>query len=278
MIFSNIRSSTDVVATLSNIPIQRTSTAKFLGVIVDDNLTWKYHIAALKTKMNRNAGILFKMKGILPLTVLKTLYHCFVQSQLNHCPLVWGMGSKTSLNPLFIAQKRAIRTLIPGFANYFYNKETGDLPCHTKGVFNSNLIPTIHNIILQRLIVFMKQIHGKTALIPMQNLFTIVPSPTCINNRYSIFSCPNARLKPHLNSIFVKGPLLYPSILLEIERSDPHKLHTLQSLLIKPFKNLIKSYTLKTQTEGDENEWHTSNFRLHVGIRHSHRITLSHNI
>ena len=122
-------------ASMANIPIERATTARFLGVLVDSNLTWKQHITALHVKMARNSSILFKLKGILPLDVLKTLYHSFVQSHLNHCPLIWGLGNKSTLAPLFTAQKRAVRTLAPGFVNYFYNKETGEHPHHTKQVF-----------------------------------------------------------------------------------------------------------------------------------------------
>ena len=264
----------DFTPKLANVPIERATSSKFLRVIVDENLTWKTHIAALKTKMNRNAGILFKMKGILPLTVLKSLYHCFIQSHLNHCPLVWGMGTKHNLEPLFTAQKRAIRTLIPGFANYFYNKDTGEHPCHTKPAFYVNGIPTVHNLILQRLLTFMHKVNSHTAITQMINMFSLLDFETDTYNHkniLSIFLIPDARLKPHKNSIFAKGPSLYPKILHEIELFDPTKYHSLRTKLDKPFKNCIKSYLIKLQSQGSENEWSAINFRLHLGSRSSTR-------
>ena len=281
IIFSNIKMSTsNFVAKLASTPIEQTASAKFLGVIVDENLTWKYHIEALRTKMTRNAGILFKMKGILPQAVLKTLYHCFVQSHLNHCPLVWGMGSKHSLNPLFTAQKRAVRTLIPGFANYFYNKETGVRPCHTKAAFAFDHIPTIHNLILQRLLVFMHTIYTRTALTSMTNLFAncITPPHNHTNtDTHTIIVAPVIRLKPHKNSLFVKGPLLYPDLIQEIRHSDPRQYHSLHIKRLNPFKKCIKLCVLKLQSQGAANEWSANNFRLHMGSRRSSRTTITNN-
>ena len=144
MIFANTNTR-DFDARVKNIPIENSKVCRFLGVLLDCKLTWRDHITAVRSKLSRNAGILFKMKGILPIQVLKTLYHSFIHSHLNHCPLIWGLGRKSTLQTIFTAQKRAIRTLIPGFANYYYNKKTGEKPCHTKPVFTELKIQTIHN-------------------------------------------------------------------------------------------------------------------------------------
>ena len=274
MIFANINVA-DFVAKIANIPIERTTVVRFLGVLVDNNLTWKQHILALQVKMTRNAGILMKMKGILPINVLKTLYHCFVQSHLNHCPLIWGLGNKSTLTPLFTAQKRAIRTLIPGFANYYYNKDTGEHPHHTKSVFAQNNIPTIHNLILQRLLVFMHKIVNTLSPMPVINCFSIENDPISINihkPKLPAFKIPEARLKPHKNSVLVKGPTLYNLILPLVDNSDSNNNNQTQCTLVKPFKKCIHSYLMKQQECGHPDEWTVTNFGLYIGSRHSTRI------
>ena len=115
---------------------------------MNENLNWTDHIAALKLKMSRNAGVLFKVKGIVPMKIIRTLYYCFIHSHLNYCSSVWGLGNKHSLEPLFISQKRAIRSLIPGYVNYFYNKKTKQKPHSTKETFTNNEILTVHNQVL----------------------------------------------------------------------------------------------------------------------------------
>ena len=70
MTFSNCR-----IATLTFIPKIRNHekvrklTGKvfyFLGVIVNDELTWKDHTIAVNGKMSRYRGILFKLKNNYP--------------------------------------------------------------------------------------------------------------------------------------------------------------------------------------------------------------------
>ena len=38
---------------------------KFLGVLLDEHLTWRYHITELSKKLARTCGILFKVRGLL---------------------------------------------------------------------------------------------------------------------------------------------------------------------------------------------------------------------
>ena len=130
MIISNKKCRPNINVEYAKQPIEGKRTAKLIGVLMNENLNWTDHIAALKLKMSRNAGILFKVKGIVPMKIIRTLYYCFIHSHLNYCSSVWGLGNKHSLEPLFcfISQKRAIRSLIPGYVNYFYNKKTKQTP------------------------------------------------------------------------------------------------------------------------------------------------------
>ena len=121
MIFSNSK--------LSNIPfkprlckydIERSVSSRFLGVIINENLTWTEHICAIKAKMSRYVGILYKLKTILPLSARKNIFHSFVQSHLNYCSLVWGLGPKSSIKPLFSEQKKAMWALMPDYNINYY--------------------------------------------------------------------------------------------------------------------------------------------------------------
>ena len=52
--------------------IKRTNAIKFLGVIVDENLTWKNHISTLENKVSKNIDILYKAKFLFKQNMLKT--------------------------------------------------------------------------------------------------------------------------------------------------------------------------------------------------------------
>ena len=107
MIFSNSRIATlPFTPKIRNHEIERKYSARFLGVIMNDKLTWKDHTLAVKAKMSRYVGILFKLKKFLPLPACKNIFHSFVQSHLHYCSLVWGLGAKSNIEPLFAEQKR----------------------------------------------------------------------------------------------------------------------------------------------------------------------------
>ena len=87
--------------------LERKSSSRFLGVIISEQLTWNEHILAIKAKMSRYVGILYKLKNILPFSARKNIFHSFVQSHLNYCSLVWGLGPKAYIEPLFTEQKKS---------------------------------------------------------------------------------------------------------------------------------------------------------------------------
>ena len=62
--------------------IQRTLYVKFLGVMIDEHLTWKYHTTELCKKLSRTAGIFFKVRHHVPLPTLICLYNSLFSSFL----------------------------------------------------------------------------------------------------------------------------------------------------------------------------------------------------
>ena len=82
---------------------------KFLGVLIDENSTWKDHIDAISKTMSRNIGIINKLKHFVPKRILLSLYYTLVMPYLNYGILAWGNSCKTYLNKLLKLQKRAVR-------------------------------------------------------------------------------------------------------------------------------------------------------------------------
>ena len=67
MVFSNSHASSACLdIRLNGVPIERVESERFLGVILDSNLSWSMHISKLGSKVSMNAGIIFKLKGIVP--------------------------------------------------------------------------------------------------------------------------------------------------------------------------------------------------------------------
>ena len=61
-------------------PEQPLAAIKFLGIIIDENLTWTNHISTIENKISKNIGILYKAKFLLNQTCLKHIYFAFIHS------------------------------------------------------------------------------------------------------------------------------------------------------------------------------------------------------
>lgn len=263
MVFSNKNLSNvdDLKFSLDGITIEQSVCERFLGVIMDSKLTWTKHISTLASKVSRNGGLIYKLKGIVPQSVLMTLYNSFIQSHLNYCSNVWGLGSKSSVEKIFIAQKRAVRAVENGFQNYFYNSETGDRPCHTKYIFNKYNILTIHNLIAKNCLVLMHKVHWGVTPTNISNLL-ILNEQSNRNSRHDLnfFNVPKSRLTALEKTLPFKGTRLYNYVLNELIKNDTCS--TPDSLFVNPFKRLTSSFLINAQSTGNE-DWDLKNFPLY---------------
>ena len=75
---------------INGIPLERVQNFNFLGLVSNENMSWKLHIDLLANKLAKCAGVLNKSKRFLPIHILRTLYFSMVQSRLVHCILTWG--------------------------------------------------------------------------------------------------------------------------------------------------------------------------------------------
>ena len=57
----DLKTNANFVPKIRNIPIEYKNVTKFLGVLVDDQLSWAPHVSAIKSKMSRYVGILYKL-------------------------------------------------------------------------------------------------------------------------------------------------------------------------------------------------------------------------
>ena len=261
MIFTNRHKiKKDLDLTLNGTKIEYTERERFLGVIVDSNMSWSAHINLLSAKISRNAGIIYSLKGIVPQSILKNLYDSFVQSHLNYCTSVWGLGSKSSLQPLFIAQKKAIRAMEYGYNNCFYKSSTGELPCHTKEIFKRNKILTIHNLVAKNCLIAMQKVYLNVSPDNILKLFIIVNENRPRRDPV-YFLVPYSRLKSQDKILEFKGPKLYNEVVNKINKNNSSTDVQLrvENSYINRFKNEITNFLLLKQSSGGE-EWLDENF------------------
>ena len=91
---------------IDNMAIAQKKTLKFLGVFIDDNLTWNDHLHYVSMCISRSVGIINKLKFLLPHTTLFSLYNTLVLPYITYCNIVWANCGVTKLNAILLLQKR----------------------------------------------------------------------------------------------------------------------------------------------------------------------------
>lgn len=92
--------------------IPRKRSVRYLGIIIDETLSFVDHIDCVSMKLARNVGIMRKLKNFLPTSILRLLYFSIVHPYLLYCSSVWSSTFGTHLLPLRVLQNSAIRLLI----------------------------------------------------------------------------------------------------------------------------------------------------------------------
>ena len=91
--------------------IFKTGQLRFLGVILDEKLSWKPHISYITNKISKSIGIIRKSSFYLSKSSLRSLYYAMVYPYLHYCNIVWASTYKTNLQRIVRLHKRVIRIL-----------------------------------------------------------------------------------------------------------------------------------------------------------------------
>ena len=101
----------DVKLLLNDREIDQVEKIVFLGVILDDKLSWKSHISQVSTKISKSIGIIRKSSFFLLKQSLFTLYYSLVYPYLQYCNIVRASTYASNLFRLVVLQKRIVRIM-----------------------------------------------------------------------------------------------------------------------------------------------------------------------
>ena len=102
---------------IDNVPLQQIGSnydeksTKFLGLNIDESLTWKYHVQNINNKISRSLFSIKQARIFLPLHSLKTLYFSLIQPLLTYGILARGNANTSIIHKTTMMQKRAIRVI-----------------------------------------------------------------------------------------------------------------------------------------------------------------------
>ena len=146
---------------IDGVKISMADRTKFLGVIIDDNLSFAPHIQYIKGKIARGVGILYKSRQLLKRCTLLTLYNSFILPYFNYCIAVWGKTFDSYLDPLIKLQKRAIRMIVGA-----------KRLAHTDPIFHDLKILKLKELYIYSVELFLYKYHNNMLPVVFTNYFT----------------------------------------------------------------------------------------------------------
>lgn len=196
---------------IDGVKVLEVTQTKFLGVIINNKLTWNDHIKMIKIKISKNIGIISRMRFFVPRSVLLSLYHALVEPYLQYCNLVWATHRSSVLNELYLCQKRILRIIT-----------NSDRRCHSTPLFKQLNILPIFNINDLQVGCFMYSAVHK--LMQTESLDSVFVRNSAFHS-YDTRRCNDMhqvqyRLNVTKFSIRIRGPNLWNSLPSELQCSQ----------------------------------------------------------
>ena len=81
---------------------------KYLGIYLDEHLTWNFQLTQIKTKLSRSSGLLAKLRYHVKTELLRTVYFAILDSVLRYAVQVWGQHRNQAIKEIENLQEKAI--------------------------------------------------------------------------------------------------------------------------------------------------------------------------
>jgi hypothetical protein len=87
----------DLLIARENRQILGIHSTKFLGLVIDDNLSWHFHIDQIIPKLNKASYVIRVLKPLLSLEALKMVYFSTVHSIISYGIIFWGISAYSKI-------------------------------------------------------------------------------------------------------------------------------------------------------------------------------------
>ena len=204
---------------------------KYLGMLLDKNLSFKNHIDLITIKISKTVGMIAKLRHFLPRKILIQIYNSLIGPYISYAISVWGSADKCHLNKILILQKRALRFI------YFAEWKEHAIPFF----LNADILP-VNFLYYENVCSLMHDVRHKTAPENIIDLFTDIKSVHSYNTRSSTshnFYIKQSKLQIQYKSFSRLGARIWNDIPVSL-REKPKRIF--KSELHRTLLNVLKTH------------------------------------
>ena len=197
---------------------------KFVGIRIDEKMSWKYHLEYVAKKASSAAFALAKTKNLLPSNVKLLIYNALFRSYIEYGLIVWGHASNYLKKKIFISQKKALRYI-----------DNAKRLAHSEPLFKKYSILKFKDLLEFNQAAFMYRYTYKLLPKSFDDFFVkLLHFERSLN--YKTETCKNRYLK---NYTSVTLPLSWNHIAIDLKRCKSFKYFK-----IKLSQNMLSNYTM----------------------------------
>ena len=143
-------------------------------MLIDKNLSWKYHIDNIAIKSSKTVGLIAKLRHHVPFCILLKIYQSLIVPYLSYGLIAWGQACKSYINKILVLQIRVLRLM------YFANSRANAVPLF----IDANILP-LNFLYYESISNLMHDINNNIAPVNISNLFVSTSSVHSYNTRSS---------------------------------------------------------------------------------------------
>lgn len=140
----NINYNSSQLIRINHRSIEQVNSIKFLGITVDQKLTWEKHIDNIVAKLSKICFIIRQLRVTVSMDILKLTYYGLVQSILSYGLIFWGHSAH--INKVLIMQKKIVKCMV---------RVHMQTPC--KPIFTSLSILTVTSLYIYLIVLNIKK-------------------------------------------------------------------------------------------------------------------------
>ena len=146
---------------IGNADIVKVSDTKFLGLLIDEKLSWNKHMLSILSKIRRNLGVIRKISPYLTKSVLFQLFHTMIMSHVKYGIMVWHHGNITMKKKIQASANNFIRLI------FHMNQTQSVRPTMKESKLLSN-----NQLFFKEVCKFVQKLENKTIPSGFINLFS----------------------------------------------------------------------------------------------------------
>ena len=129
-----------------NTSINRSETSKYLGVTLDEHVTWNQHITEVCNKLKRYFKLFYSIRNYVNINQVKIIYYAFIYSRIKYGITTFGFTDDNKIQRMQVLQNKLLKVLQAKNYRYSTNRLHNELEIiKVEDIAKLDAVTFIHN-------------------------------------------------------------------------------------------------------------------------------------